>query len=171
MYMVGTREKTPVLTNTLTLLLLPPPLPNKHPSLHIFSRAAARCITSLTWLGGFTVLIHVSSTGFSQYDIIPEVLDFHLHEVEDLVLASLGGDVVALLSQAAKHLASTRLRVFALVGAQRLGVRFARFGKLEVQTVVLAGSDLVTLHLCFALAGHVCLLSVVLQAPAQPAQQ
>ena len=121
---------------------------------------------TLTWLGIFAILIHVASAGFSQNDIIPEILNFHLHEVEDLVLASLNRDVVALFSQAAQHLASTGLRVFALVGAQRLGVCFARFGKLEVQPVVLAGPDLVPLHLCFAFTGHVWFVCVVLQAPA-----
>ena len=43
----------------------------------------------LTWLDILAVLVDVGAAGFSQQDIIPEVVHLHLLKVEDLVLAFL----------------------------------------------------------------------------------
>ena len=43
----------------------------------------------LTWLDVLTVLVDVGAAGFSQQDVIPEVVHLHLLKVEDLVLTFL----------------------------------------------------------------------------------
>jgi hypothetical protein len=41
-------------------------------------------IDALTWLDMLAVLVHVSAAGFGQQHIVPEVINLHLLEVEDL---------------------------------------------------------------------------------------
>ncbi len=125
---------------------------------------------SCTWLDFAAELINIVPASFCQQHIIPEIRDLHLFEVEHLISAFLGFNLIALLSQAAQHLAATGLVSLTHVGTQAVRVSFACFSKLEVEAVVLAGPGLISLYRLLALGGHVCCLCVVLQAPADPTQ-
>ena len=54
-------------------------------------------------------MVHVLAAGFSQHDVIPEVLDLHLLKVEHLFLALLVRDFLKLVRQAAQDLATAGL--------------------------------------------------------------
>ena len=129
---------------------------------------APKFIEGLTWLGSLAVLIDIASAGLSQYYIIPEIRNFHLLEVEHFIPASFCLDVITLFGEAAQHLATTSLMGFTHVAAQRYSVCFACFCKLEVEAIVLTGSDLITLNLYSAFARHIWFRTVVLQAPTTP---
>lgn len=119
-----------------------------------------------TWLLATAIFIDITMACLRQKHVIPEVSDFHLFEVEHLIPALLGLDVIPLVSQAAEHLSSTGLVCLAKVATQGFCVCVTGLSELEVEAVVLAGASFVFLDLVLALVGHVDLRCVVLQAPA-----
>lgn len=102
----------------------------------------------------------------SKKDIISEISDLHLLKIEYFVLALLRFDLIPLFCQAAEHLTPTSLMCLAHVGTEALSVIMASLPEFEVEAVVLTGSSLILFNLVLALVRHVCLRSVILQAPA-----
>ena len=79
------------------------------------------------------MLINIRAAGFRQGRIIAVVVDLHLDEVEHLVLAGLGGQLVLVLRQAAQHLAPAGPVGRALLPAQPFDVQLAGLVQAEVK--------------------------------------
>ena len=87
-----------------------------------------------TFLDGLAVLVHIRAAGFCQGRVVAVVVDLHLDEVEDLILAGRGGQLVLVLREAAQHLAPAgSVHGYALVSAQAPNVHLARLVQPEIE--------------------------------------
>lgn len=88
----------------------------------------------LTFLDGLAVLVNICAAGFCKGRVVAVVVDLHLDEVEDLILAGGGGQLVLVLRQAPQHLAPTgSVHGHALVGTQAADVYLTSLIQSEVE--------------------------------------